>query len=338
MNILILGAGGFIGHHLTRAVLTRTDWHVRALDLRTDRIAALTDHPRLSMRRGDVLAHAEWIDRQIHWADVCLPLIATATPASYVRDPLGTFDLDFTHNLDVVRRCAAAGTRVVFPSSSEVYGMCEDEEFDEYTSRLTYGPTDKSRWIYAASKQLLDRVIHALAEQQGLRYTLFRPFNWTGPGLDDPHNPAPGSSRLLPQMLGHLIRREPLVLVDGGRQRRCFTHVDDGIDALLRILENPGGVADGRIFNLGNPANQRSVREVAEGLIRHLAEVPGHEDVPATARLLEQSGQDYYGTGYEDVQHRVPAIHQARELLGWTPVIGFEELLKSTVQHSARPA
>ncbi|MEH6373762.1 bifunctional UDP-4-keto-pentose/UDP-xylose synthase [Streptomyces sp. KLMMK] len=333
MNILILGAGGFIGHHLTRAVLARTDWHVRALDLHTDRLAGMAHHPRLTLRTGDVYAHTDWIERQLHWADVCLPLVATATPASYVRDPLGTFDLDFTHNLDVVRRCAATHTRVVFPSSSEVYGMCEDEEFDEYTSRLVYGPADKSRWIYAASKQLLDRVIHALAEQEGLQYTLFRPFNWTGPGLDDPHSTTPGSSRVLPQMLGHLIRREPVVLVDGGAQRRCFTHVDDGIDALIRILNNPGGVADGQIFNLGNPANEHTVREAAQGLIRHMGEVPGYEDIPATARIVEQDGRDYYGSGYEDVQRRVPAIHRASELLGWTPLIGFDQLLRTTVQH-----
>ncbi|MFI6770740.1 bifunctional UDP-4-keto-pentose/UDP-xylose synthase [Streptomyces sp. NPDC050355] len=279
-SVLILGAGGFIGHHLTRAVLARTDWQIQALDLRTERLATVADHPRLQLRTGDVFTHADWIRRQLDWADVCVPLAATATPATYVKDPLGTFDLDFTHNLDVIRQCAAAGTRVVFPSTSEVYGMCQDAEFDEHTSRLVYGPVDRSRWIYAASKQLLDRVIHALAEQEGLRYTLFRPFNWTGPGLDDPHNAAPGSSRVVPQMLGHLLRREPIVLVDGGTQRRCFTHIDDGIDALLRIMENPGGVADGQVFNLGHPGNERSIRELAEGLIRHLADTPATRTWP----------------------------------------------------------
>ncbi|MGW2815761.1 bifunctional UDP-4-keto-pentose/UDP-xylose synthase [Streptomyces sp. NPDC001415] len=337
MNLLVLGAGGFIGHHLTRAVLARTDWQVRALDLHTERLSTVADHPRLHLRTGDVFTHADWIGRQLDWADVCVPLAATATPSSYVNDPLGTFDLDFTHNLDVIRQCAATGTRVVFPSTSEVYGMCEDAEFDENTSRLVYGPVDRSRWIYAASKQLLDRVIHALGEHEGLRYTLFRPFNWTGPGLDDPHNAAPGSSRVVTQMLGHLIRREPIVLVDGGTQRRCFTHVDDGIDALLRILENPGGVADGQVFNLGHPGNERSIRELAEGLIRHLADIPGYEDLAATARMVERSGHDYYGPGYEDVARRVPAIHHARELLGWAPVLGFDAILKSMVD-CVRPA
>ncbi|QLE75303.1 bifunctional UDP-4-keto-pentose/UDP-xylose synthase [Streptomyces rectiverticillatus] len=332
MNILVLGAGGFLGSHLTRAVLHRTDWHIRALDLTAERLGDVLGHPRLAFRTGDVTEHGDWIDRQLRWADVCLPLVAVATPATYVSDPLATFDLDFQHNLDVVRRCAATGTRVVFPSSSEVYGMCQDEEFDEYESPLVYGPADKSRWIYAASKQLLDRVIHALAEQQGLRYTLFRPFNWTGPGLDDPRRHAPGSSRVVAQMLGHLIRREPLVLVDGGSQRRCFTHIDDGVDGLLRILADTGGKADGKIFNLGHPGNERSIRELAQSLVRVVAATPGYEDLPATVRIVEQSGAEYYGPGYQDVGRRVPAIHRARTLLGWNPVIGFEELLTSTVR------
>lgn len=333
MNILILGGGGFIGHHLIRSILDRTDWKIHGLDIKTDRLSDVLSHPRLVMKTGDVFTQTEWIESQLHWADVCVPLAATAVPASYIRNPLNTFDLDFMHNLQVVRRCAAIGTRLVFPSSSEVYGMCDDEEFDEYASRLVYGPTHTSRWIYAASKQLLERVIHALATEEGLRYTLFRPFNWTGPGLDNPHNGSPGASRVLPQMLGHLLRRESIVLVDGGAQRRCFTHIDDGIDGLIRILKNPAGVADGQIFNLGHPSNERSIREAAEELVRLVANVPGYEDVPKESQIVERSGRAYYGLGYEDIERRVPAVARARKLLGWTPAIGFDELLESLVRY-----
>lgn len=334
MNILVLGIGGFIGSHLTRAVLTRTDWHVRGIDLHAHRIADLLDHPRLTVRTDDVFTATHWITREIRRADVCLPLAATA---SYVRDPLATFDLDFAHNLDVVRRCAAGGTRVVFPSTSEVYGLCPDAEFDEDTSPLVYGPVGTSRWIYAASKQLLDRVILALAQAEGLRYTLFRPFNWTGPGLDDLRDAAPGAARVVTQFLGQLIRREPITLVDGGTQRRCFTHVDDGVDGLMRILANPGGVADGRIFNLGHPGNDRSIRDLAETMIRVVGAVPGHAEVLTGTRIVHRTGRDYYGPGYQDVPRRVPAIHRARDLLGWTPRIAFEDLIVSTVDHHLRP-
>ena len=158
---------------------------------------------------------------------------------------------------------------MVFPSTSEIYGMCGDEAFNEETSNLVLGPIAKQRWIYSCSKQLLDRVIWAYGQQQGLRFTLFRPFNWMGPNLDHIETAKEGSSRVVTQFLGHLMRGEPLRLVDGGAQRRCITYIRDGVDALMRILRNEGGRADGRIFNIGNPRNDCSIAELADAPGRH---------------------------------------------------------------------
>jgi nucleoside-diphosphate-sugar epimerase len=93
--------------------------------------------------------------------------------------------------------------------------MCEDAEFDPAQSNLVYGPINKPRWIYACSKQLMDRVIWGYG-MEGLRFTLFRPFNWIGPGLDSIYTPKEGSSRVVTQFLGHIVRGEPINLVDGG--------------------------------------------------------------------------------------------------------------------------
>jgi len=209
--------------------------------------------------------------------------------------------------------------------------MCADDEFDEETSPLVYGPIGKSRWIYACAKQLLDRVIAALGRDSRLAYTLFRPFNWIGPGLDSIHSAKEGSSRVVTQFLGHLLRNEPITLVDSGRQRRCFTHVDDGIDALMLILKNENGVADGRIFNIGHPGSDHSIRELAETMIRVLSEFKGYEDVRTRACIVERSADQYYGDQYQDILHRVPSIRRARELLGWEPKIDFEEALRRTI-------
>ena len=100
------------------------------------------------------------------------------------------------------------------------------------------GPIDKPRWIYACAKQLMDRVIHAYGMQEGLDYTLFRPFNWIGAGLDSINTAKEGSSRVITQFLGHIVRGEPIKLVDGGTQKRAFTYIDDGIAALLTIIAN----------------------------------------------------------------------------------------------------
>ncbi len=126
-----------------------------------------------------------------------------------------------------------------------------------------WDPIGKPRWIYSCAKQLMDRVIHAYGMEQGLDYTLFRPFNWIGAGLDSINTAKEGSSRVITQFLGHIVRGEPIKLVDGGTQKRAFTYIDDGIDALMKIIANPDGIATGKIYNIGNPANNFSVRELA---------------------------------------------------------------------------
>src|SRR5260364_395703 len=108
---------------------------------------------------------------------------------------------------------------------------------------MSHSPCASLRWIYAASKQLMDRVIWGYGMQEGLNFTLFRPFNWIGPGLDSINTPKEGSSRVVSQFLGQIVRGEPIHLVDGGYQKRAFTDIDDGIDALMRIIENPNGIA-----------------------------------------------------------------------------------------------
>lgn len=333
MDVLILGVNGFIGSHLTDAILAKTDWRVHGMDLDSDRVRPWMANERFKFLEGDVAINHEWIEYHVKKCDVVLPLVAIATPATYVKNPMAVFELDFESNLKVIRMAVQYKTRVVFPSTSEVYGMCKDEEFDEEESHLVYGPIAKSRWIYACAKQLLDRVIAALGRDQGLQYTLFRPFNWIGPRLDSIHTPKEGSSRVVTQFLGHLLRGEAITLVDGGRQRRSFTYIDDGIDALMRILRNENGCADARIFNIGNPANDRSIKELAETMIRILGEFPGHADLAQRAKVIEQSADGYYGKEYQDITRRVPSIKRARSILGWEPQLGFDEAIRKTIAH-----
>lgn len=257
-----------------------------------------------------------------------LPLVAIATPATYVREPLRVFELDFEANLPIVRACVRHGKRVVFPSTSEVYGMCRDPEFDPDSSELVLGPIGKPRWIYACAKQLMDRVIHAYGMEQGLDYTLFRPFNWIGPGLDSIDTPKEGSSRVVTQFLGHIVRGEPIKLVDGGGQKRAFTYVDDGIDALMKIIANSGGVASRQIYNIGNPANNCSVRELANMMLDIARDIAEYREAATRVTLVETSAGEYYGAGYQDVQNRVPKIANTMRDLGWAPQVPMQEALR----------
>jgi len=339
MRVLILGVNGFIGNALTRRILTTTDWQVFGLDVGSDRIEEFLGEKRFRFLEGDIAINREWIEYHVKKCDVVLPLVAIATPATYVKNPLSVFELDFEENLRIVKMAARYGKRVVFPSTSEVYGMCPDAAFDEDSSPLVYGPIRKERWIYSASKQLLDRVIWAMGSANGLRFTLFRPFNWYGPHLDDVDAPKEGSSRVLTQFLHNILYGVPIKLVDGGRQRRCFTYIEDGIDGLMKILVNERGCADGQIYNLGNPAADLSIRELAERLVAAVGTYEKFAPLARDAKLVDVSATEYYGANYQDITTRVPSVRKAKECLGWEPRTDFATGLAKTLDFylSGRP-
>jgi len=326
-RVLILGVNGFIGHHLSHRIVASTDWEIYGMDMQTERISGLLEEPRFHFFEGDITINREWIEYHVKKCDVVLPLVAIATPATYVREPLRVFELDFEANLPIVRAAVRYRKRLVFPSTSEVYGMCADEAFDPETSNLVMGPIDKPRWIYACAKQLMDRVIHAYGMEQGLDYTLFRPFNWIGAGLDSINTAKEGSSRVITQFLGHIVRGEPIRLVDGGAQKRAFTYIDDGIAALMKIIANPAGIASGKIYNIGNPANNYSVRELAEMMLVLARRIPEYRDNAARVTLVDTSADAYYGRGYQDVRNRVPAIDGTMRDLDWAPRVGMDDAL-----------
>src|SRR3954471_2007446 len=327
-KILILGVNGFIGHHLSQRIIDTTDWEVYGMDMQTERVTDLLKHPRFHFFEGDITINKEWIEYHIRKCDAILPLVAIATPATYVKEPLRVFELDFEANLPIVRSCVKYKKRILFPSTSEVYGMCRDDEFDPENSELVLGPIAKQRWIYSCSKQLLDRVIWAYGSEGKLDFTLFRPFNWIGAGLDSIHTAKEGSSRVITQFLGHIVRGEPIKLVDGGAQKRAFTYIDDGIAALMKMIENPNGIASGRIYNVGNPKNNFSVRELAGMMLQLAKSYPEYKETAAKVKLMEVTSGDYYGKGYQDVQNRVPAIQNTMEDLGWAPKVDMQAALR----------
>lgn len=331
MKILILGVNGFIGHHLTKRILDETDWTVYGMDLSDDRLGASLNNPRFHFIEGDIAINREWIEYHVKKCDVVLPLVAIATPKLYVEDPISVYNLDFEMNLNVIKQCVKYRKRVVFPSTSEVYGACPDPEFKEDESFLVVGPIQKERWIYSCCKQLLDRVIYAYGTRGHLEFTLFRPFNWVGPRLDSLYAAKEGSSRVVTQFIAELMLKRPITLVDGGHQKRCFTHVDDGIAALVEILANRSNACKNEIINIGNPDNECSVKELAHLLKRLFQEHPEHRNDGTYSEIIEIPAQTFYGKGYQDIYTRKPSIEKARRLLGWSPKVGLEDSLRMTL-------
>ncbi len=306
---------------------------MHGMDLSSSAITRLLGRENFYFHEGDITVHREWIEYNVKKCDVVLPLVAIATPIEYTRNPLRVFELDFEENLRIVRYCVKYGTRIIFPSTSEVYGMSQDDFFDENTSNLVTGPINKQRWIYSTSKQLMDRVIWAYGKKDNLPFTLFRPFNWMGPRLDTLDSARIGSSRAITQLILNLVEGTPIQLIDGGEQKRCFTDVNEGVDCLFRIIENKDGCCDGQIFNVGNPKNEASIKRMAEVLVEKFEMHPLRENFPPFAGMVVIESHKYYGDGYQDVQHRRPSIENARKILGWNPEIMMSQTIDETLDY-----
>jgi nucleoside-diphosphate-sugar epimerase len=327
-KVLILGVNGFIGHHLSKRIIATTDWEVYGMDMHADRIADLMAEEKFNFFEGDITINHEWVEYHIRKCDVILPLVAIANPATYVKEPLKVFELDFEANLPIVRLCVKYSKRLIFPSTSEVYGMSKAKEFDAEESELVLGPINKPRWIYSCSKQLMDRVIHAYGMQSDLSYTLFRPFNWFGPGLDSIDTPKEGGSRVITQFLGNIARGENIELVDGGAQKRAFTYIDDGIDALMKIIKNKNNIANRRIYNIGNPKNDYSIKELSEKMIGFAMTYKEYMPMAKKMNIQAVDPLSFYGQGYQDVQSRVPKIDNTMVDLDWEPRVSLDDGLK----------
>lgn len=339
MKIFVTGVNGFIGTHFLEYAVKREDWQITGFDIADDNLKPFENMKNFSFRQGDIFKEDAWLEEQIANCDTLLPLAGVAKPKMYIERPVWTFSLDFEQNLKCIRWCAKHKKRVIFPSTSEVYGMCTDKEFNEDTSPLITGPIKKSRWIYSCSKQMMDRVIFGYGQECGLNFSLFRPFNWMGPRLDTFADAEKHNARAITQMIYDILYRGKVSLVAGGQQRRSFTWVGDAIEGLAKIVENENDKANGEIFNIGNPYNNYSIKEMAEMTIEVLKEFPKYKAKAESATLEIIPAEEYYGKAYDDMQDRRPSIEKMERFFGWKPTTGMEEMLHKTIEwYSTREA
>jgi UDP-apiose/xylose synthase len=346
MKILVLGAGGFIGCHLTHRLLEERHV-VTAVDLEMDKVSDSLNHPNLSFLQQDIRS-PEWdLGRRVQDADLVIDLIAYANPGLYLIMPLEVFRLNFTENLKIAEACVRHGKRLIQFSTCEVYGrtaaslkhanLADPEDprhatFSEDTSEFILGPVSKHRWIYSCAKQLLERVLHAYGLEMGLNYTIIRPFNFIGPKIDFLPHEREGVPRVFSFFMDALLHGTQMKLVDGGTRRRCYTYIEDAIECTNRIVENPGGVCDRQILNIGSPSNEISIRQMAELMLEIYAEKFRDPAVPLPC-IVSVTGEEFYGKGYDDSDRRIPDITKVRTLLNWEPRIGIRQILETTIRY-----
>ncbi|KAG6778104.1 hypothetical protein POTOM_017954 [Populus tomentosa] len=203
----------------------------------------------------------------------------------------------------------------------------------EDASPCIFGSIEKQRWSYACAKQLIERLVYAEGAENGLEFTIVRPFNWIGPRMDfipGVDGPSEGVPRVLACFSNALLRREPLKLVDGGESQRTFVYIKDAIEAVLLMIENPSR-ANGHIFNVGNPNNEVTVRQLAEMMTAVYANVSGE---PALEEpTVDVSSKEFYGEGYDDSDKRIPDMTIINRQLGWNPKTSLWDLLDSTLTY-----
>ena len=326
-RIAILGAGGFLGSNLVEHLLDHTEHLVLGVDVTDEKLGHIS-HDRFTFVKADIAESDADLTNLVAESDTVVDMVAIANPSMYVASPLETYEINFTQNMRVVDACVGTDVHLVQCSTAEVYGYPIGDASHEDSSPLAVGPIGNQRWIYSASKQLLERVIHAHGLNGDLTYTIVRPFNVIGPRLDYlvPAG-AVGGPRVFAHFMSALFTGGPFWIVDGGSNHRAFTHIDDCNRAFQTVIEDDR--ARGEIFNIGNPGNNATIREVADLMLNLYHDLTGQRP---TNQIVDTTAQDFYGDGYEDVDRVPPAIDKLGAL-GWEPVHGLEATFRDAMAY-----
>jgi UDP-glucose 4-epimerase len=312
MKVLITGGAGFLGSHLADAHLARGD-EVYVLDIAPDlKIRHQIDHPRFHYVHDSVLS-PRVLEGLIDPADLIYHLAAVVGVEHYVGDPYHVLHVNINGTQLVLKLAFKYRKKVVFSSTSEVYGRSHAIPFEEDGERLL-GSTRIDRWCYATSKGAGEHFCFAY-HKRGLPVVVLRYFNVYGPRMDQM-----GMGRVITIFMGQLLRGKPLTVIGDGLQTRCFTYVDDAIRATMAA-----GLSDeavGEVMNIGTD-EEVSIKELAELMIR----IAGSR---STIKFVTQT--EVYGPSYEDIRRRVPSINKMRQILGIEPQVPLGDGLRCTIE------
>jgi UDP-glucose 4-epimerase len=312
VKILITGGAGFLGSHLTDAFLGRGD-EVTILDIISDlKVRHLLANPRFHYVRDSVF-NTEILESLILKSDLIYHLAAVVGVEHYVGDPYEVLNVNINGTQAVLKLAYKYNRKVVFSSTSEVYGRNPKVPFAEDDERVL-GSTRIDRWCYSTSKAAGEHFCFAY-HRMGLPVVVLRYFNVYGPRLD-----KIDVGRVITIFMGQVLRGEPVSVIGDGRQTRCFTYVSDAIRATVEAGISERAV--GQIFNVGTDV-ETSILGLAETMIR----IAGS---PSQVVFVPQA--DVYGTSYEDVPRRVPLLRQMHEVLGVRANTSLEKGLGETIE------
>ena len=311
---LVTGGSGFIGSHLVEKLLEDgNEAHVfdaQPLE-KAHNLAAVKSHPGFHYCEGDIRSKAA-LER--FWrpeAKAVFHLASVVGIKNYIADPLKLIDIGVVGTMNLLELSRDHGTRVVFSSTSEIFGKNPDVPWDEKGDRVL-GPTSVDRWSYSSSKAVCEHMLYGIHRQSGLPFSIVRFFNAYGPR----QNPY----FVVSQSVYKVLRNEQPLLYDDGKMTRCFTFIDDIVRGVLEAASNPKAI--GEDFNLGN-STEVSMKEVVETILKEAGSQVGYKVF---------NTEKEYGDRYEDIQRRIPKVEKAARLLGWKAKVQLDEGVRRTIE------
>lgn len=312
MKVLITGGAGFLGSHLADAFIGRGD-QVTVLDVASDlKVRHLRDHPGFRMIRDSTL-NREILDSLVAWADVVYHLAAVVGVEHYVGDPYQVLTVNINGTQAVLAAAFRYGKKLIFSSTSEVYGRNTAVPFDEDSDRVL-GSTRIDRWCYSTSKAAAEHLCFAYG-RMGLPVVVLRYFNVYGPRLDQMDR-----GRVITIFMGQLLRGEPLTVIGDGSQTRTFTYVEDAVRATVEAGLRPEAV--GQAINIGSE-EEISIRDLAYLMVR----IAG-----SSSSVILVPKESVYDRGYEDIPRRVPSVRRMQDVLEVQAVTPLADGLRQTIE------
>jgi len=314
----ITGGAGFIGSHLTEALVERDDLARVVIldDLSTgsfENIQHLVDSDRVSFVRGSV-TDASLVDELMRDTHQCIHLASAVGVQMIVNEPLDTLMKSVRGSNVIMHAAMRNAVRVLFSSTSEVYGKQSHKVLNEQDD-LIFGSPSKGRWTYAIAKSFGEALIHGYNQQRGVNATIVRLFNCVGPRQTATYG------MVLPRFVRQALADEDLTVYGDGTQTRCFTHVRDTVGALLALSEHDE--ASGQTFNIGTP-NLIAIRELARRVIARSGSASGIAMIP-----YEQA----YSSGFEELGTRIPDTAALHELTGWEPEFTINDAIDDVIAY-----
>jgi UDP-glucose 4-epimerase len=325
---LITGGAGFIGSHLAETLLERGHDVTVIDDLSTgcfENIQHLVGDPHFRFAI-DNIKNETVLDRLASECDVIFHLAAAVGVQLIVDKPVHTIETNIMGTETVLRIALRYRAKVLIASTSEVYGKSNSVSFDEEDD-VVLGASSRCRWAYAASKMVDEFLALAYHREKGLPIIVFRLFNTVGPRQTGRYG------MVIPRLAGQALRGDPLTVYGDGQQTRCFLHVTDAVEAILRLTECRAAL--GKVFNIGS-TEEVSILDLARKILRSVsphdtADSDGARSFPLEGQKEQIKIIPYevaYKPGFEDMMRRVPNISKVFRYTGWQPSKSLEAIIQ----------